>query len=221
MAEDLDPLVTQCPNCDTRFRVNETQLQAASGQVRCGACLSVFDGTAHLHLDGEPLSTMDGAADVDALLTEIDAQEAGLGSEDAAVGFAPAPSIDVPDPEIVERVEAGELELEELEAELLAELKSADQGVNPSKDPLLPLGDVVAMEVDASEVAASELDVPDSTVTIGTPDPDVSEKDVSEIDAPELDVSEIDPPQIDAPDIDTRSSPPEVGQGGAYRSRSG
>jgi len=69
--ENLEPLVTECPNCDTRFRVTETQLQVAKGRVRCGACLTVFDGTARLSLDGEPLGTRDDSADVDALLEEL------------------------------------------------------------------------------------------------------------------------------------------------------
>lgn len=35
-------LVTQCPHCQTRFRLTPAQLSVASGQVRCGACLEVF-----------------------------------------------------------------------------------------------------------------------------------------------------------------------------------
>lgn len=34
--------VTRCPSCDTSFVVTEAQLNAASGAVRCGACLEVF-----------------------------------------------------------------------------------------------------------------------------------------------------------------------------------
>lgn len=49
--DDLDPLITCCPGCDTRFRVTQAQLQVASGRVRCGACLNVFDGTDHLMMD--------------------------------------------------------------------------------------------------------------------------------------------------------------------------
>ena len=53
MAEDeLEPLITECPNCRTRFRVTETQLQVAGGRVRCGACLTVFHGVDHLLWDG-------------------------------------------------------------------------------------------------------------------------------------------------------------------------
>ena len=35
-------LVTQCPYCQTRFRLTPEQLRVASGHVRCGACLEVF-----------------------------------------------------------------------------------------------------------------------------------------------------------------------------------
>ena len=51
---NLEPLVTRCPHCQTRFRVTEHQLQLAAGRVRCGACLTVFQGAEHLIWD-EPL----------------------------------------------------------------------------------------------------------------------------------------------------------------------
>ena len=35
-------LVTQCPHCQTRFRLTPEQLSVAAGHVRCGACLAVF-----------------------------------------------------------------------------------------------------------------------------------------------------------------------------------
>ncbi|GGB88848.1 hypothetical protein GCM10011352_13570 [Marinobacterium zhoushanense] len=38
-----EPLITECPGCHSRFRVTEGQLNLAQGQVRCGACLMVFD----------------------------------------------------------------------------------------------------------------------------------------------------------------------------------
>jgi len=37
-------MVTRCPSCETTFRVTPRQLQAHSGQVRCGRCMTVFDG---------------------------------------------------------------------------------------------------------------------------------------------------------------------------------
>jgi predicted Zn finger-like uncharacterized protein len=39
--------ITKCPKCDTTFRVTPTQLQAAKGAVRCGACLHVFRASQH------------------------------------------------------------------------------------------------------------------------------------------------------------------------------
>ena len=42
MAVD-EPLIRACPECGTRFRVAAEMLEVAGGQVRCGACLAVFD----------------------------------------------------------------------------------------------------------------------------------------------------------------------------------
>jgi predicted Zn finger-like uncharacterized protein len=36
-------MYTRCPHCETVFRVTTQQLQASSGQVRCGRCANVFD----------------------------------------------------------------------------------------------------------------------------------------------------------------------------------
>lgn len=45
--------ITQCPECGTRFKVTDAQLQAHDGLVRCGHCHEVFDADKHLH-DNEP-----------------------------------------------------------------------------------------------------------------------------------------------------------------------
>lgn len=37
---------TQCPHCDTRFKITWVQLDAYQGLVRCGHCLNVFDARA-------------------------------------------------------------------------------------------------------------------------------------------------------------------------------
>lgn len=51
----LEPLITECPSCLTRFRVSLPQLQRAGGKVRCGACLAIFNGIEHLTLDSADL----------------------------------------------------------------------------------------------------------------------------------------------------------------------
>ncbi len=48
---ESEPLITQCPKCQTRFRVTGEQLDTAAGRVRCGACLAVFQGRAALAED--------------------------------------------------------------------------------------------------------------------------------------------------------------------------
>lgn len=41
-------LATQCPHCNTTFRVARDQLKLRAGMVRCGQCRQVFNGITHL-----------------------------------------------------------------------------------------------------------------------------------------------------------------------------
>ncbi len=41
-------MFTRCPHCSTVFAVSAAQLNAAAGRVRCGTCLSIFDGLKQL-----------------------------------------------------------------------------------------------------------------------------------------------------------------------------
>lgn len=43
-----DSFVTQCPHCQSRFRVSHAQLNVARGVVRCGSCLQVFNAARQL-----------------------------------------------------------------------------------------------------------------------------------------------------------------------------
>ena len=40
-------LQTRCPECGTRFQVNDEQLGIAKGKVRCGKCMAVFNAVEH------------------------------------------------------------------------------------------------------------------------------------------------------------------------------
>ena len=62
-------MVTRCPSCDTLFRVTPQHLQAYHGQVRCGRCMTVFDGFKGLAtlpdqgaMEPKPSSAAKGAA---------------------------------------------------------------------------------------------------------------------------------------------------------------
>jgi len=41
--------VTQCPECGTRFKVSQVQLDMHQGMVRCGRCQAIFNATKQLH----------------------------------------------------------------------------------------------------------------------------------------------------------------------------
>jgi predicted Zn finger-like uncharacterized protein len=47
-------LATQCPHCQTTFRVAQDQLKLRSGLVRCGSCKQIFNGIENLLRPEEP-----------------------------------------------------------------------------------------------------------------------------------------------------------------------
>lgn len=54
-------MFTQCPECETFFRVAAEDLEVAAGRVRCSQCDAVFDARAHLHADDDPEVVSEGA----------------------------------------------------------------------------------------------------------------------------------------------------------------
>ena len=60
---ELQSLITECPSCQTRFRVTVEQLAVAHGRVRCGACLAVFDGR-EAEVTEKPAAVGDDPVDV-------------------------------------------------------------------------------------------------------------------------------------------------------------
>ena len=62
--------VTECPACNTRFRVGDAQLEAAAGQVRCGACLNVFLASDHFVAEKDELVDTSNAPAFEGTLSE-------------------------------------------------------------------------------------------------------------------------------------------------------
>lgn len=59
-------LATQCPHCQTTFRVAHDQLKLRTGLVRCGHCKEIFNGIEHLlPPEEEPAATETQAAPAD------------------------------------------------------------------------------------------------------------------------------------------------------------
>jgi predicted Zn finger-like uncharacterized protein len=55
-------MLTQCPNCQTTFRVTTEILRVADGQVRCGRCQTQFDALERLIDENEAASPPPGRA---------------------------------------------------------------------------------------------------------------------------------------------------------------
>ncbi len=64
----MTSLFTQCPHCQTSFRVSTAQQNAAHGLVRCGSCLGVFSASANeiriKHPDGYMVEELEGVEEV-------------------------------------------------------------------------------------------------------------------------------------------------------------
>lgn len=61
--------ITQCPECRTRFKVTDAQLDAHDGLVRCGHCHDVFNAREHLH-DDEPSPQLSLPIDIESPANE-------------------------------------------------------------------------------------------------------------------------------------------------------
>lgn len=119
-----DSFVTQCPHCQTSFRVSHAQLSVARGVVRCGSCLQVFNAARQL-------------------LEQRAGKEAVVNSPAPAATPAPAPVVPVAPPAVAAPVpqraisqkqwSASELDLDHLDLdEELAKLEQRE--IQPAKN---------------------------------------------------------------------------------------
>ncbi|WP_258055938.1 MJ0042-type zinc finger domain-containing protein, partial [Pseudomonas aeruginosa] len=72
-----ESVITQCPHCSTSFRVNDAQLGAANGAVRCGTCLKVFNALQH-QVGGAPRANAPSAAEAKPAAAPPPAPRVGL-----------------------------------------------------------------------------------------------------------------------------------------------
>ncbi len=72
---------TQCPHCQTVFRIEQAQLDAAGGWVRCSECRRVFDARTHLQAELPFDAPADGPTQPAA-----PARQPGLGLDDPHPG---------------------------------------------------------------------------------------------------------------------------------------
>jgi len=80
---------TQCPNCETIFRVSAEVLRAAAGQVRCGRCGEVFNALSRLAEQADAFTVGESALDLEARADRILASPATEPAADPAAHTPP------------------------------------------------------------------------------------------------------------------------------------
>ena len=109
-------LATQCPHCQTTFRVAHDQLKLRAGLVRCGACKQIFNGIENL-LRAEEAEQLN--------------QSAAVPPPAAAAAEAPGPVVDTT-PAAAETEETATGEVEDSSA---AKEKADAQEMAPAETP--------------------------------------------------------------------------------------
>jgi predicted Zn finger-like uncharacterized protein len=82
-------LITACPACQTQFEVNDEQLQAYAGKVRCGECNHVFDARSSLIDSTEATETIAADEFVVSVEAPIPANESIAQADAPAETFTP------------------------------------------------------------------------------------------------------------------------------------
>ena len=144
-----DTFITQCPHCQTSFRLQHSQLSAARGSVRCGACLQVFNAARQINpaqsqIPSSPKLTPTPTTPATALISdnlEIDKQQA------AAVTSASKKTLMIHDDMDLDDLDDLDLDLDEELArlereeqqrskELSGEFAAIQASVKPSPAPI-------------------------------------------------------------------------------------
>ncbi|QLF93065.1 DUF3426 domain-containing protein [Pseudomonas sp. ABC1] len=143
----MSSFITQCPHCQTRFRLSDAQLGVARGLVRCGACMELFNAKHSLQPDTPPADEQPS--------TPLDTERAALDTVTSSEPPAPA-ALDLDNLDLDE-------ELAKLQAEEQQQPEPQDEPL-PS-EPTAPLEPAVETEPDDTRqeptlVAATEEEPP-------------------------------------------------------------
>ncbi|NBB10780.1 DUF3426 domain-containing protein [Pseudomonas sp. SLFW] len=111
-----DSFVTQCPHCQTSFRVSHAQLSVARGMVRCGSCLQVFNAAKQLlEKSAEARAAAQAAAQPLEPAQPVPAPVVEVLAPQSVVAAQPAP---LPVPSERRSVDLDSLDLDDLDVEL-------------------------------------------------------------------------------------------------------
>lgn len=161
-------MLTQCPNCETRFRVTSEILRVAQGQVRCGRCHAQFDALESLVEEGVPEDSVVEPLDETPAEAQEPAQESitleGRHIEITGTYLAPGDLSDDAEPQIHHRT---------TEAWVAEEWTEADD------DAVAPVATTVA----ADQAIADQDEWPSAATTLA------AATDYSDFDAPDAETS--------------------------------
>ncbi|TPG74525.1 DUF3426 domain-containing protein [Pseudomonas arsenicoxydans] len=150
-----DSFVTQCPHCQTSFRVSHAQLSVARGVVRCGSCLQVFNAAKQLL---EQRSGKEAVAPVAPTIAEPPAQRA-ISQKQWSASELDLDSLDLDE-------ELARLEQREIQPTTEFGRRSED-GLSARRDSIEheePWSDSLFSESAADRAQAAKLGVPDTEV---------------------------------------------------------
>lgn len=147
-----DMLVAQCPHCQTRFRVSQDHLQAAAGNVRCGACLKVFNASAQINVAS----------------TEASAPAAGAAAGQDQQPAPAEPSASRHDNQLIH----DHLQLDDLDLQALGLDESILEEINPDARTLPPGAELSAHEKTPDSTGEPLLPVNPASLEPATPAPD-------------------------------------------------
>ncbi len=172
-------LITACPACQTQFEVNDEQLQAYAGKVRCGECNHVFDARSSM---------------VEALETTPVAVNETLETVQADGPVEPAEateSVSLSEPLVQEGSETSIPQYDRVEADTLyaavAPAESARLDSSEGASPETYNSDIYRPETQTAETYSTEIydseAYPDPAVTLDSP--------TAELDAPLTSLDEV------------------------------
>jgi predicted Zn finger-like uncharacterized protein len=162
--------ITVCPDCSTAFRVTEADLKVAAGQVRCGVCLTLFDGVKALATTS-PVDFShhkEALQALDHMILEVVGDDRGVQSPEPLEAPAAASSEQEAAQQIEETIPAALEASASVVPEPLPEPPSSEaDGQVSEADSQIPEADGQVSEADSqpaesgNQQAAVESDVPD------------------------------------------------------------
>lgn len=134
-------MLTQCPNCQTTFRITSEILRVAHGQVRCGRCHTQFDALERL-IEDEPTDDVAPQAPPDRIQVEEPAEQEDITLEGRHIAITGTyRALDDPDEPVRQEVTEEWVEFDDADDELLT----------GSADGIQIDGDVGASDTGAAE----------------------------------------------------------------------